>query len=162
MRVLFSVMAVVAWMSGLANAAPPPSSNTPAEIDLTSAVLQVVVGLGLVIVLILALAWVLKRVTRLHNTHQQMRVVSSLALGTRERAVLIEVGGRQVLLGVSPGRVSLLESYDEPIITAPQGGEFASQLKASLAMQQKKGSSSDQPKSSASPEPAPTTTGIDR
>jgi len=76
--------------------------------------------------------------------------------------VLIEVGGRQVLLGVSPGRVSLLESYDEPIITAPQSGEFASQLKASLAMQQKKGSSSDQPKSSASPEPVPTTTEIDR
>jgi len=136
-----NVQVRVLALAGIAQSSMAAESGSPEmapEIDLTSAVLQVVVGLGLVILLILALAWVLKRVTRLHNTHQQMKVVSSLALGTRERAVLIEVGGRQLLLGVSPGRVSLLESFPDPVITSSANVDFASQLKASISSQRKK------------------------
>ncbi len=101
------------------------------------ALLQMFLGLGLVVAVILLMAWLLRKVTSYQSGHKQMQVVASLPLGTRERAVLVQVGERQVLLGVSPGRVSYLESYDEPVIEASKN-EFAVSLKR--AMKDEKGS----------------------
>ena len=44
-----------------------------------------------------------------------LRVVASLALGQRERAVVVQVGDRQLLLGVAPGRVALLHELGAPL-----------------------------------------------
>lgn len=79
-------------------------------------VLELLLGLGLVVALIFLLAWLLRRVNGLQMRGQQMKIVASTALGTRERAVLLQVGERQLLLGVAPGRVTLLESFPEKII----------------------------------------------
>ena len=46
-----------------------------------------------------------------------MRVVSSVGVGQRERAVLLQVGEQQVLLGVGPGNVRALHVFDEPAVT---------------------------------------------
>ena len=47
-----------------------------------------------------------------------MRVVSSVGVGQRERAVLLQVGEQQVLLGVGPGNVRTLHVFDEPAVSA--------------------------------------------
>jgi flagellar protein FliO/FliZ len=47
-----------------------------------------------------------------------MRIVSSVGVGQRERAVLLQVGEQQVLLGVGPGNVRALHVFDEPAVTA--------------------------------------------
>ncbi|BBB28677.1 flagellar biosynthetic protein FliO [Neptunomonas japonica] len=109
-----------------------PASNVREDVLTSQAIMQVLFGLALVIVIILILAWVLRRVSNLQQSHQKMKIVSSLSLGTREKAVLIEVGDRQVLLGVSPGSVSLLESFSERVITASPDSEFDKKLKQSL------------------------------
>lgn len=72
---------------------------------------QVVMGLVFVTGLIFALGWAVKRLglTGLSG-HKNMRVVSSLAVGGRERVVLIDVAGEKILLGISPGRVNYLQS----------------------------------------------------
>ncbi len=44
-----------------------------------------------------------------------LRVVASLAVGQRERAVVVQVGERQLLLGVAPGRVALLHELGVPL-----------------------------------------------
>ena len=44
-----------------------------------------------------------------------LRVVASLAVGQRERAVVVQVGDRQLLLGVAPGRVELLHELGAPL-----------------------------------------------
>jgi flagellar protein FliO/FliZ len=44
-----------------------------------------------------------------------LRVVASLAVGQRERAVVVQVGDRQLLLGVAPGRVALLHELGAPL-----------------------------------------------
>mgnify|MGYP000383068744 CR=1 FL=1 len=47
------------------------------------------------------------------GTGQSMRVVSAISVGTRERVVLVQVGEQQLVLGVAPGRVNLLQQIDQ-------------------------------------------------
>ena len=44
-----------------------------------------------------------------------LKILGSLPVGTRERVMLIEVGGNQILIGVSPGSVRTLQILDKPI-----------------------------------------------
>ena len=93
---------------------------------------QVGGGLLLVIALIGFLAWLLRRLGRVQGgAAGGLRVLGGLSLGARERVVLIQVGGRQLLLGVAPGRVQTLHVLDEPLPEA-HSGNFAANLKAAL------------------------------
>ncbi|MCW9014048.1 MAG: flagellar biosynthetic protein FliO [Gammaproteobacteria bacterium] len=78
--------------------------------------LNMIMGLVVVIALILGLAWILRKYGRLPANNQvDMKVLGGLSLGTRERAVLVQVEGRRLLLGVAPGRVETLHVMDEPL-----------------------------------------------
>ena len=78
---------------------------------------QVIASLALVIGLLLGALWIMRRVNGVGQAvGGQMRVVSSLGLGQRERAVLVSVGDQQILLGVAPGRVAALHVFDEPAV----------------------------------------------
>jgi len=92
-----------------APAARPPAAAGP---GLAGAFFALLLVLGL----ILGLAWLLKRMPGSGlRPAEGLRVVASLPLGTKERAVVVEVGGRQLLLGVSAGGVSLLQELPEPL-----------------------------------------------
>lgn len=93
--------------------------------------LSVVLALLLVVALIVALGWLARRSgLGAFGAGAGGRVLASLPLGGRERAVLIEIGGEQLLLGVSPGQVRLLVRFEEPVMeAAPAPGEFAARLK---------------------------------
>ncbi len=102
---------------------------------------ELVVGLGVVLAGIVALAWLLKRLNRLHGSAGgALKVVDGLALGTRERVVLIQVGEEQILVGVAPGRVEALHVLAQPVAqvqqrapTAAADGGFAERLARLLA-----------------------------
>ena len=101
---------------------------------------QLLLGLLLVVSLIFALAWAFRRANFVPGQGGGMRVVASLALGARERAVLVQCGDKQLLLGVSQGSVTLLAQFDESVIdpqTAPSS-DFANKL--AQILQQRKGS----------------------
>lgn len=96
-------------------------------------------GLGLfaVVFLIVAMAWVMRRMGGLPGAATgSLRVLGGLSMGTRERVVLIQVGETQLLLGVAPGRVQTLHVLDQPIMpsesTKPGKGNFAASLSAAL------------------------------
>ena len=75
---------------------------------------QVALSLALVIALLVGALWVIRRMNGVGTAvGGQMRVVSSMGLGQRERAVLVNVGGQHILLGVAPGRVATLHVFDE-------------------------------------------------
>lgn len=100
-------------------------------------VLQMVAGLALVVVLIFALAWAVRRFGHINvNARGALRVVGALSMGSRERVVLIEAGDKQILLGVAPGRVQTLHVLEEPIRPQPaaagQGGGFAERLRVAM------------------------------
>jgi flagellar protein FliO/FliZ len=52
------------------------------------------------------------------GTAAGLEVLGQLPVGPRERAVLIRVGERQLLLGVAPGQVRTLHVFDEPVAAA--------------------------------------------
>ena len=95
---------------------------------------QFVVGLAIVLLTVIALAWFLRRFGRLQSSADgTMQLIGGLALSTRERIVLVQVGKAQILLGVAPGRVDAIHVLDEPIENnkqhAPTESEFARRLK---------------------------------
>ncbi len=79
---------------------------------------QMFFGLLIVIGLIVILSFLVKRYGQINPLDpQKLKVISSLALGQRERLVVVEIGGKQVALGVAPGHVSHLMDLDEPLQT---------------------------------------------
>lgn len=95
----------------------------------TEAVLQLILGLLFVIALILLLAWIARRSLGVTQTGRHMRIITGLPLGAREKIILVEVGKEQILLGVAPGRVSLITRFEEPVVeSAESDGAFGQRL----------------------------------
>ena len=77
---------------------------------------QLTLGMLLVLGLIVAIAWVLKRSGRFQMAAGGgLRILGGLSMGTRERVVLLQVGDTQLLVGVAPGRVQTLHILDKPL-----------------------------------------------
>jgi len=90
-----------------------------AEVFSLMGALNMAMGLVVVIALILGLAWVLKKYSRLPGANQvDMKVLGGLSLGTREKAILIEVENTRLLVGVTPGHIQTLHVLSNP--EAPQ------------------------------------------
>lgn len=97
--------------------------------------LNAILGLMAVILLIFGIAWLVKRFTGLATgNQQQIRVLSAIPIGTRERIALIEVADKQLLVGITQHNINLLHSFDEPVVNKNDktGADFASRLHAVL------------------------------
>ena len=104
--------------------------------NFTGNLLQTTFGLIIILVAIGGLAWLVKRFGNVSIGAQgKMKIVGGLSLGARERVVLLEVGDKQLLVGVAPGRIQTLHVLDEPIPVETRvdtGQNFASKLQAAL------------------------------
>lgn len=97
----------------VAAAAPSPA---PASTGMAAQLGQLALGLLLVVGLIFLLAWLLRRVQQLGpRGGQVIQLVATQALGPRDRLVLVQVGGEQILLGISAGRIAPLHVLKEPV-----------------------------------------------
>ena len=93
--------------------APLPAVAEPAIAGL----FQVVLGLLVILLLIGGTAWLLRRFTHLQSTAQgNMKILGGLSLGPRERVVLLQVGDKQLLVGVAPGRVQTLHVLEQALV----------------------------------------------
>ncbi|MCY1287152.1 flagellar biosynthetic protein FliO [compost metagenome] len=136
MRRLFLLGLLLPPLAGFAaepaaTAAAAPSA-APAGSGMAAQLGQLAIGLLLVLGLIFVLAWLLRRVQQLGpRGGQVIKLVASQALGPRDRLVLVEVGGEQILLGISAGRIAPLHVLKDPVhlpdaqATSP---EFAQRL----------------------------------
>jgi len=71
-----------------------------------------------VLALIVGLGWVLKRMPGSgFKPAEGLRVVASLNVGAKERVVVVEVNGQQLLLGVTTGGISTLHQLPEALPT---------------------------------------------
>lgn len=113
-------------------------AQPPAPVVGTSGhLLNMTVGLLLIIALIFGLAWLLRRFGQggLFKQQKSIKIVAAMALGTRERLVVVDVGGQQILLGVTAREINTLHVFDEPVIDAeplPTTSEFSRKLMAVL------------------------------
>ncbi len=88
----------------LAAASPVSTSNM---------IFQVLIALAIVTAAILALAWVVKRLGNTHLLqHRDLKILSTMPLGTREKVILIEVENQKILLGVTPSNISSLHVFN--------------------------------------------------
>ncbi len=74
-------------------------------------------ALALVLGLIFGLAWLARRMPGMTGLrgNSGLRVVRSLGLGARERLVVVEVGGTQLLLGTGAAGTRLLHTLETPL-----------------------------------------------
>lgn len=94
----------LAALPTVASAPPPPP---PAG----GGMLQALAGLLVVVGLIFLLAWAARRIGLQRLTGSGVvKVVSSTAVGTRERVVVVEVAGNWLVLGVTAGQVNTLHT----------------------------------------------------
>lgn len=77
--------------------------------------MQIIFSLLLVLAAIVLVAWLLKRM----NVAQQgsgnlLRVLGSVSIGQRERAVLVEIKNTWIVVGVASGQVCALHTLEKP------------------------------------------------
>lgn len=130
---------VVASHGWAAVAPVSPSPRVGSDLVSGPGLGQMTVGLVMVLALIFALAWAVRRFGRVQSLPTgALRVLGGLSLGTRERLVLVKVGNAQLLLGVAPGRVQTLHVLAEPIeFSSPEdvgtgARDFADRLQNAL------------------------------
>lgn len=114
-------------------AAPAAKSTRLVESPLSSAnLIETALGLFVVLAIMLAIAWLVKRYVHVPGVGKgQVQVLGGVSLGAREKAVLLTVEGRRLLVGVAPGRVQTLIELDhmpQPVDEA--SADFAEQLQA--------------------------------
>lgn len=102
---------------------------------------QMIFGLVVVIGLLLASLWLIKRLSSPRGHAAGLRVIGGVAIGSRERVVMIEVADKVLVLGVTAASVNTLHTLDAealaralpPETTRPSEGDFSTWLKRSLA-----------------------------
>jgi flagellar protein FliO/FliZ len=93
---------------------------------------QLTLSLAAIVALIFAVSWIVKRLKLgTPRSRGDIAVIDQLALGPRERVVLVRVGDAQVLLGVSPGGVVGLTPLAKPVTVKdpPAAPVFADRLR---------------------------------
>jgi flagellar protein FliO/FliZ len=101
-------------------ASPAFAAPAPADVD-AGGLLRVCLSLGVVIALILGAGWVLRRLQGgTVRAGGNLRALESIAIGMKERVVLVQAGEKQLLIGVAPGNVRTLHVFDEPIAPTTQ------------------------------------------
>lgn len=73
---------------------------------------QMLLGLLVVVGLLLATLWLMKRLAAPRGGAAALKVLGATPVGPRERVVLVEVAGKVLVLGVAPGQVSALHTLD--------------------------------------------------
>jgi len=79
----------------------------------SASLIQVTLALMLMVGLILGLAWLMRRFGQpLLQQQKKLQLVATLSLGIKEKIVLIEVEGKQLVLGVTPQQITSLHVLD--------------------------------------------------
>jgi len=88
-----------------------PAYTPPAPALTSGSILQVIFSLLLVLAAVVVVAWLLKRINQpLQGAGNALKIISGVAVGQRERIVLVEVNDTWLVVGVAPGQVNALHS----------------------------------------------------
>lgn len=128
MRLAPALLIPALLASGPALAQP---ALTPGAESLGGLLLRLLLVLGLIV----GLAWLARQLAgRRRFGGQGLVIEGGLALGTRERLVVVQAGEARLLLGVTPGGISLLHRFEPgegPALTEPAPAPaFAERLRA--------------------------------
>ncbi|XKF03189.1 flagellar biosynthetic protein FliO [Pseudoalteromonas mariniglutinosa] len=112
------------------------SAATTTQGTQTADILSMVMSLFAVVVLIVVLAFFVKRLNPNLVSSDEFKVIRSLPLGSRERLMVIEIDNCQHLIGVTPQTISYLHKLETPL-TEKQLPELAKRFGSLLNPQSK-------------------------
>jgi len=104
-------LTLLSFLSYAEPTTPEVGKHVAANLDVAS----VILSLLLVLVLIIAVAFVLKRFNPQGTIISGMKIISTLHVGTKEKLVVVDVDGKQLLLGVTAHQVSLIQILEKPM-----------------------------------------------
>jgi len=113
--------------------------------------LQILLSLILILLIIFFAAWFLKRYAHVNGAvNGQLKVLGGIALGQREKVVLLQIGEEQIVVGVTSSQITHLYTLTEPIkieeedvISNRFSAKLQEALQASKSMRDKKRPSSN-------------------
>jgi flagellar protein FliO/FliZ len=102
-----------------------------------STLLGLAASLVVVIGAILFAGWVYSRLRGISTgASRVISVLAAQSLGSKERIVLVQIGDKQLAVGLTPGSLNMLHVFDEPVIEVPerrQSTPFAEKLRVAFA-----------------------------
>lgn len=115
---------------------PQAPERTGSQSDAVASLATMGIGLLVVVALIFGCAWLVRRMNGLTGMNTgSMKILSVMALGARERIALIDVGGTQILVGITPSSIRTLHVFDEQVVAPGQAvsGDFARKLQGLMS-----------------------------
>ncbi len=86
-------------------------------------------SLLLVVIIILAMAWMLRKMRVPHIGGQKdFMVVRQLVLGTKERLIIVQAGEEQFMVGMTASSVQLISKLEQPLEHPVSSMSFSAQL----------------------------------
>jgi flagellar protein FliO/FliZ len=134
-----AVMPAIPSLTAAEEAARPAYAPPPAVSS--GGVVQIIFSLLLVLAVIVLVAWLLKRMNMVQQGHGNLlKVLGGVAVGQRERIVLVEIKDTWLVVGVGPNQIRTLHSLPKPEgvdLSAPaqpggDPGKFAAMLSSAL------------------------------
>ncbi|MEN9595657.1 MAG: hypothetical protein RL236_91 [Pseudomonadota bacterium] len=93
------------------------------------------IGLLVVLAIFAICVWAIKQLQSATQIGtNRLQIVGGLSLGMREKLVLVQVGGKQLILGVTPNRIEMLHVLEgedclNKVVFEPTENSFAYKLK---------------------------------
>ena len=124
MRARFCLIAALcAPLLAAAETARPAYTPPPPAAISSGSVLQIIFSLLLVLAAVILVAWVLRRINLpQRGAASLLKVIGGVAVGQRERVVLVEVNDTWLVLGIAPGQVRALHSMPKATLPVPPLG----------------------------------------
>jgi flagellar protein FliO/FliZ len=110
-KMFFSALLLFTPLILAEESTPVVGKHSGANMDAMSMIVSLLLVLGLIVVC----ALLVKRFQPMIQMNSGLKVVSSLSLGAKERIVVVQVGDKQLLLGVTSQQISLLENLESPL-----------------------------------------------
>jgi flagellar protein FliO/FliZ len=122
---IFLVAALAAALPATAAASAPfAAPHAPTLPGPSGGLLRLVLSLALVLGAVVACAWLMRRLRGIGGGGSRaIEVLAQASLGARERAVLVRVGGHELLLGVASGSVRTLLVLGDTVAIAADAAE---------------------------------------
>ena len=121
-------------MSGAHASAPKDAVGAPIG---AADVVEMLLGLVIVLASVVVVGWLYSRSRRFQQGGEQIiSVLAAQSLGPKERIVLVEIGGKQIVVGMTSAQVQTLHVFEERAVdsapTAATTSAFSTRLRSAL------------------------------
>lgn len=109
-----------------------PAAETPPRAAGELSLGNMVISLAIVIVVVVALGWAFKKLTSRLPGNRHIKIICAVPLGQRERLLVVEMQGKQRVLGVTPQSISFLFELENSLPEEKLASDFHTQLQSFL------------------------------